>query len=198
MSENSHGWADPSPAGLIALALALFCFYAVLAGHVQATAAPLIGLWFLGGFVVQFIVAIVELKNGSVQGGNSFLFFSAIFMLVSGMGYILKYFAAINNWPLDPTIDGYAWMILGLALIVWTPATLKTSPLFMSLLVLLLDVGIPMVALMNLGILSHSFAAPIAYMCLICTGLSLYLSAAIMTNIAFGKSVIPIHGPIIK
>jgi succinate-acetate transporter protein len=198
MSEHGQGWADPSPAGLVALALALICFYAVLGGHVQATAAPLVGLWLLGGFVVQLVVALIELKKGATTGGNAFLFFSGIFMLVGGLGFIFKYFAAINKWPIDVTIDGYAWLILALALIVWTPAYLKTAPMLMSLLVLMLDVGISLIAFMDLHLLSHSVAIIPAYMCIIGAAISLYLSAAIMINTAFGKSVLPIHGPIIK
>ena len=55
-------WANPTPAGLVALAVACFGFFAILSGRVTHDAMPLLGAWLLGGFVVQFIVALLDLK----------------------------------------------------------------------------------------------------------------------------------------
>ena len=73
-----HRWADPSPAGLVATALSCFVFFAMHSGRVEANAAPLLGIWLLGGFIVQVIVGLIELKHGNLIGGNVFLFYSAI------------------------------------------------------------------------------------------------------------------------
>ena len=54
MSSNEHNaWASPAPAGLVALAIACFGFYALLTGKVDHSCIPLLGFWLLGGFFVQ-------------------------------------------------------------------------------------------------------------------------------------------------
>ncbi|MDD3879245.1 MAG: GPR1/FUN34/YaaH family transporter [Syntrophomonas sp.] len=197
MSGNG-GWANPAPAGLVALAIACFVFYAVLSGTVDHSCIPLMGIWLLGGFFVQFTVAIIELREGATTGGNVFLFFSAFFMFVGGFEFILKYFAAVNGWAMDAHIDGWAWMVLWLTLILWTPAYLKQSPLVMSLIVLLLDIAVFFVAFMDIGWLSHSYG-PIAANFLLAGGvLAIYLAAGIVLNTAFGRAVLPMPGPILK
>lgn len=43
MSNNNGGWANPAPAGLVALGVACFIFFALLSGKVTAGAMPLMG-----------------------------------------------------------------------------------------------------------------------------------------------------------
>lgn len=196
MSDHK-GWANPSPAGLVALAMACFTFYALLAGKVEHTAIPLLGCWLIGGFAVQVIVGIMELLEGNTTGGNVFTFFAAFFMLVGGLEFFVKYFAAIHGWPLDARIDGYAWATLAIALIMWTPAYFK-SPLIMSLAVLALDVAVPIICLMDLGLVSHALAPVAAYFLLLTGILGLYVASAIVLNTAYGKAILPMPGPIVK
>lgn len=198
MSEHNAGWAAPGSAGLVALAVACFTFYAILSGTVEATGAPLLGIWLLGGFVVQIVVALIELKNGHLTGGNVFLFFSAFFMLVGAFGFTFKYFAAINGWPVDTTMDGWAWLPLWITLILWTPAYLKESPAVMSLVVLLLDVAVFFVTFMDMGVVAHSYAPIASYFCFAAGIGSIWVSSAGILNTAFGRTVIPMPGPILK
>lgn len=190
-------WSNPTPAGLVALAVACFCFFALLSGKVTGAAIPLLGCWLLGGFVVQLVVALIDLKNGNATGGNTFLFFSAFFMLVGGMEMIMKYNMVNNNIPFDAHIDGWAWLVLTIALLMWTPAFFKT-PLVLSLIVLALDISLPFITLMDLGILPKTFSTIPAYGLLTAGILGIYLSAAMIVNAAFGKEVYPMPGPIIK
>jgi len=184
-------WSNPTPAGLVALAVACFCFFAILNGFVEASAMPLIGCWLIGGFVVQAVVALVDLKNGNHVGGNTFLFFCAFFMLVGGMAMFLKYGGIVSGAPLDTRIDGYAWAALTLALFLWTPAFLKPFSL-LSLIVLALDVALPFITLIDLQILPASFAFIPAYALLIAALIALYLSAALVVNTALGKKFYPV------
>jgi len=190
-------WSNPTPAGLVALAVACFCFYALLSGKVTGNAVPLLGFWLIGGFVVQLVVALIDLKNGNATGGNTFLFFSAFFMLVGGLEMIFKFNMATNNILLDARIDGWAWLVLTISLILWTPAFFKT-PLVLSLIVLALDVSLPFITLIDLGILPSSYAIIPAWGLLIAGILGIYLAAAIVVNGAFGREVYPMPGPIIK
>lgn len=195
--DGTKEWSNPTPAGLVALAVACFCFFAMLSGNVTAAALPLIGCWLLGGFVVQIVVALVDLKSRNTTGGNTFLFFSAFFMLTGGLEMLIKFNAATNGIVLDARIDGWEWLVLTVSLILWTPAFFKT-PLILTLVVLALDVALPFITLIDLGILPRTYSLIPAWALLIAGLLAIYLAAAIVVNTALGRNVYPLPGPIIK
>ena len=187
-------WSNPTPAGLVALAVACFCFFAILTGKVSHAAMPLLGCWLIGGFVVQFVVALLDLKGQNHTGGNTFLFFSAFFMLVGGMEMIMKFNMMNQGIVFDAHIDGWAWMVLTAATILWTPAFFKSTRL-LTLIVLALDVSLPFITLMDLGILPKDYAFIPAWGLLVAGMIAIYLSAAIVVNSAYGKQVYPLPGP---
>lgn len=129
---NGHGggWASPAPAGLTALAIACFTYFAVLTGQVPGTVAPMLACWLIGGFIVQFIVALIELKEGHLLGGNVFLFFSAFFMMTGALEFLVKTSETFAKFGPTSEIDGWAWLVLLCTLLLWTPAYLKTSTRF--------------------------------------------------------------------
>ena len=197
MSELKE-WANPAPAGLVALAIACFGFYALLSGTVQAGALPLLGCWLIGGFVVQVIVGILELKEGALTGGNVFLFFSAFFMLVGGLEMFIKFFAGINGWQLDPTIDGWAWLVLFITLVFYSFAYFKQSALVMNLLLIFIDIGVFFVTFIDIGWMSPAFKPFAAYALLLAGSCGIYMSCAIILNAAYGKIILPVGKPLIK
>ena len=184
-------WANPTPAGLVALAAACFVFFALLNGYVEKTAMPLIGCWLAGGFIVQFVVGILDLKGGNYTGGNTFLFFSAFFMLANCIEMFVKYSAFKAGTALDTRVDGYAWLCLATALIIWTPAFLKTFNL-LSIIILLVDVALSFIALVDLRVIPASLAVIPAYALIVAAVFALYLSAALVVNSAYGKKVYPV------
>jgi len=183
-------WANPTPAGLVALAVACFCFYALLSSSVEKTALPLLGCWLIGGFVVQMIVGLIDLKEGNCTGGNTFIFFGAFFMLVGGIEMFIKYHAMVSGVVLDTRIDGFAWLALTMVLLLWTPAFLKPFSL-LSLIVLTLDVALPFIALIDLQILPASLSLIPAYALLASGLIGIYLSATIVVNNAYSKRKYP-------
>lgn len=185
-------WANATPAGLVALAVACFCFFALLSGKVQGSATMLIGCWLIGGFVVQLIVGLLDLKSGNMTGGNTFLYFSAFFMLVSGAEMIVKTLCAANNIAFDSTVDGWAWLCLTLVVMLWTPAFFKV-PNVLTLIVLCLDFALPFVTLKDMGILEASLYVIPAYGFLAAGVLGIYLSGATIINNTYGKTVLPIN-----
>lgn len=188
-------WANPSPAGLVALAVACFAFFAMLSGAVDPSASVLAGIWLLGGFVVQIIVAIIDLNNKNVAGGNTFLFFSAFFMLISGLLLIFEWYAAKEGIKVDAHLSGYVWIVLTLSLILWTPAFFKSGKL-LAIVILFLDIALPFITLMDLGVAVSPMIPAIFMLLAGCTGV--YLAAAIVVNETFGKKVFPNPGPFIK
>lgn len=186
--ESKDTWANPSPAGLVALAVACFCFFAILGGFVKTSAMPLIGCWLIGGFVVQVIVAIIDLKTNNTTGGNTFLYFSAFFMLVGGIEMIMKYHFIVNGIEFDSSVDGYAWIVLTVALILWTPAFFKGQ---LILIILALDISLPFITLKDLGIIPESYAIIPAYGLLVAGILAIYTSASIIVNNSYGRVIYP-------
>jgi len=190
-------WANPTPAGLVALAVACFGFFALLTGKVEKSALPLLGCFLIGGFVIQIVVALLDLKGGNLSGGNTFLYFSSYFMLVSGGEMFLKYFVS----GLDTRIDGWAWLCLMCVVLLWTPAFLK-GPAILFTIVAVLNVAVPCIALGDLKIFSAEVNAILAQVAghalLVCGILGIYLSAALVVNGTFGKTILPNPKPLYK
>ncbi|OAT85536.1 hypothetical protein A6M21_05835 [Desulfotomaculum copahuensis] len=177
--------------------MACFVFYALLTGKVTAGVSPLMGIWLLGGFVVQLCVGLIELKEGNSTGGNVFTFFSAFFMLVTGLELILKFFAATNGWKIDARIDGWAWLALAIALTTWTPAYFK-SPLTLCAVVVALDPALWIISLADMGAIART-PVPIAGVFLLIAGIfGLYTAAGVILNTEFGRTILPLGAPLIK
>ncbi len=191
--ENKHEWANPTPAGLVALAVACACFFALLTGRVEKSAMPLIGCWLIGGFVIQIIVGLLDLKGGNYSGGNTFLFFSAFFMLVSGIEMFVKYNGILTSAPVDSRIDGYAWMVLTFVVFLWTPAFFSKFG-FLSLIISALDIALPIIALTDLKVIPADYGKIAAWALLAAGIIAVYYASALIVNAAFGKTVYPILG----
>lgn len=190
--------ANPGPAGLTALAMACFTFYAVHTGKVEGSCIPLLGIWLLGGFIVQVIVGVMELNHGNIVGGNIFTFFSAFFMFATGAELIFKYLAIAYKWPaMDGRIDGWAWLPLAIALICWTPGYFK-SPLSLLGVVLALDIAVPAVALMDMGVIGTQYHIISGNFLLIAGIFGLYTATGVVLNTTFERTIIPMGSPLIK
>lgn len=196
MSNNQQvkEWSNPTPAGLVALAIACFCFFALLTGKVTGDALPLLGIWLIGGFVVQFVVGLLDLKSGNMTGGNTFLFFSAFFMLVGGLEMLMKFYLMKKGIAFDAHIDGWAWLVLTITIILWTPAFFKSTRL-LTIIVLLLDISLPFITLMDLGILPKTYSSIPGWGLLLAGIVAIYLAAAMVVNHAFGRPFYPLPGP---
>ncbi|MFZ5641963.1 MAG: acetate uptake transporter family protein [Bacillota bacterium] len=196
MSGHGNGWANPGPAGLVALAMACFIFFAIQTGRVTGAAIGLMGIWLIGGFVVQIIVGVIEIKEGNTTGGNVFTYFSAFFMLVTGLELLFKFYAGIYGWKIDARVDGYAWLALSSALTLWAPAYLK-SPKSLMMIVIALLPAVWIVTFTDMGVWPKTLV-PIAGWFLFAAGwLGLYTSAAVILNTAFNRTVLPTGQPVI-
>jgi len=177
--------------------VASFVFFALLTGMVEKTAMPLLGAFLLGGFLIQLIVALLDLKSGNLSGGNTFLYFSAYFMLVSGIEMFIKYFVP----EVDTRIDGWAWLALTLVVALWTPAFFKT-PAILFIIVCVLNIAVPCIAFSDLKIFPAEVSGVLAhvagYALLVCGILGIYLASAIVLNGTYGKKILPNPAPFYK
>lgn len=192
MSEHEHTFANPSPTGLAALAMACMCLWAVFTGRTDAGAAPVLAFWFIGGGIIQVSVGIMELRNGVFKSGNVMLLFGAFFMFVGAAGMLGKYLLVQNGLPIDPRIEGYAWLVCALVLIGWTPGYFKNTPLALTAIVLLVDIALIIIAFVDMAVMPKPYIAIAGWLLLVTSLLAIYLSAALFVNTALGKNLLPI------
>lgn len=197
---KEHTFVSPGPAGLGALAVACFGFGAVFSGKVGLGGLPLLAAWLVGGGIVQYTVAVMELKDHNMTGGNVFLFFSAFFMFGAALSVIAKYLmlsGMIGTVKPESMIEGFCWMAGASFLTAVTPSYLKSpTPLF--LIVLLLDVVLWMIVGVDMGKLGAEIKPIIGYLLYAAGWIAIYLVAAIVNNNVFGRVVLPTFGVLIK
>lgn len=197
---QEHTFVTPGPAGLGALAVACFGFGAVFTGKVGLGGLPLLAAWLVGGGIVQYTVAVMELKDHNMTGGNVFLFFAAFFMFGAALSVLSKYLmlsGILGATKPESMVEGFCWMAGASFLTAVTPAYLKSpTPLF--LLVVLLDVALWMIVGLDMGMLGSQLKPIVGYL-LYCSGwLGVYLVAAIVNNHIFGRTIFPTFGTIVK
>ena len=184
--QPNSAWANPTPAALVALSGATFCFFALLTGKVSHEALPLLGCILIGGFVVQLLTALLDLKSGSSGGGNAFLMFSCLIMLVSGLEAFFKATGGV-----DARIDGWLWIAITISLILWAPGFTK-GPFFLFAIVIVLIPAAGIIALTDLQLIPAATFSPIAGWLLLLGGIiGLYLAAALLVNGIKGKTFYP-------
>ncbi|MDR3090396.1 MAG: GPR1/FUN34/YaaH family transporter [Desulfobulbaceae bacterium] len=195
-----HSFANPSAAGLGALAVACFGFGAVFTGQVQLGGLPLLAAWLIGGGIVQLTVAVIELKDHNLTGGNVFLFFCAFFMFGAALSTLAKFLMLTGMFgdvkPLT-MVEGYCWMAGAAFLTVVSPAYLKSAkPMFIA--VVLLDIVLWMIVLADMGKLDPTLKPVIGYLLYVAGWIGIYMVAALVNNAAFGRQVVPTFGTWVK
>ena len=197
---KEHTFVTPGPAGLGALAVACFGFGAVFTGKVGLGGFPLLAAWLVGGGVVQYTVAVMELKDHNMTGGNVFLFFAAFFMFAAALSVISKYLmlsGVIGSVKPEPMVEGFCWMAGASFLTAVTPAYLKSpTPLFV--LVILLDIVLWLIVGLDMGMLSAGVKPAIGYLLFAAGWIGVYLVAAIVNNHTYGRVILPTFGSLIK
>lgn len=200
MGEVKHTFVSPGPAGLGALAVACFGFGAVFTGKVGLGGLPLLAAWLVGGGIVQFTVAVMELKDHNMTGGNVFLFFAAFFMFGAALSVTSKYLmlsGVLGSVKPQAMVEGYCWMAGASFLTAVTPAYLKApKPLF--IIVILLDIALWIIVGLDMGILGASLKPFVGYLLFASGWLGVYMVAAIVNNHVFDRVVIPTFGSFIK
>jgi uncharacterized protein len=197
---DEHSFVSPGPAGLGALAVACFGFGAVFTGKVGLGGLPLLAAWLIGGGIVQYTVAVMELKDHNMTGGNVFLFFSAFFMFGAALSVLAKYLmlsGVLGDVAPQPMVEGFCWMAGAAFLTAVTPAYLKgPTPLF--LIVLMLDIALWIIVGLDMGMIGAALKPVVGYLLFACGWVAIYLVAAIVNNHVYGRVVLPTFGSLVK
>jgi len=197
---QEHTFVSPGPAGLGALAVACFGFGAVFTGKVGLGGLPLLAAWLVGGGIVQYTVAVMELKDHNMTGGNVFLFFSAFFMFGAALSVMAKYLmlsGMIGSVKPDSMVEGFCWMAGAAFLTVVTPAYLK-GPVPLFLIVLLLDIALWIIVGLDMRLIGAEMKPVVGYLLYITGGLGVYMVGAVVNNHIFGRTILPTFGSIVK
>jgi len=193
-----HSFASPGPAGLGALAVACFGFAAVFLGLVKVEGLPILTAWLIGGGVVQYTTAVIELKDYNITGGNVFLFFSAFFMFGASLSVLSKFFMIKFGMTPHSYVEGWTWMAGAGFLTAVTPAYAKGNKLIF-ILVVLLDIVLWCIVGLDLGKMDPAVGKPIVGWGLVVSGwIGIYLAGAITCNTVYGKVIFPIPTPFVK
>ncbi len=196
---HEHSFASPAPAGLAALAVACFGFGAVFLGRVVPEGLPLLAAWLIGGCLVQYSTAVIELKDHNITGGNVFLFFSAFFMLAAALSVFGKFMMIKFGMKPAPYVEGWCWMAGAAFLTIVTPAYLKGNKIIFFVVVLV-DICLWLIVMLDMGIASDPalFKQIVGWLLIIAGWGGIYISGAVLCNTVFGKPVIPLPAPFVK
>jgi succinate-acetate transporter protein len=196
---HEHSFASPAPAGLAALAVACFGFGAVFLGKVAVEGLPLLFAWLMGGCLVQYTTAVIELKDHNITGGNVFLFFSAFFMLAAALSVISKFLMIKFGMKPAVHVEGWMWMAGASFLTLVTPAYAKNTALIF-ILVLIVDVVLWMIVGVDTGWFGDPavFKPIIGWALVVCGFMGVYLAGAVVCNTVYGKAIFYVPGPVIK
>ncbi len=188
--------ANPAPMGLAALAVAVFGIFPVHLGLVDSSAIPILGIFFLAGFIVQLFTGLKELEHGSIAGGNIFVVFACLLLLSLGLELLYSYFAAMFGLEVDHRILGWLLMPITIILIGATPAFFK-SPLSLVLVLIPIDLGLALLTLIDLHILPAGTHTLTGILFLLAGIFALYTLIGVILNTAYNRTIIPL-GPAIS
>jgi len=215
---HEHSFATPGPAGLAALAVACFGFGAVFLGLLKPGGMPILAAWLVGGGIVQFTTAAIELKDHNITGGNVFLFFSAFFMFGAALSVLSKFFLLVGSGALIPPaalaagtapiawfpkpdayIEGWTWMAGAAFLTLVTPAYARSNA-FLFFAVVMIDVALWLIVGIDSGWYGDpKVTKPIVGYLLIAAGwIGVYLAGATVCNTVYGKPLYYVPKPLVK
>jgi len=195
---QEHTFASPGPAGLAALAVACFGFAAVFLGLVKVEGLPILFAWLVGGGVVQYTTAVMELKDHNITGGNVFLFFSAFFMFGASLSVLSKFFMIKFGMAPHAYVEGWTWMAGAGFLTAVTPAYAKSNAL-LFITVILIDIALWCIVFLDLGKMDPAIGKPIVgWILVFACWAGIYLAGAIVCNTVYGKVIYPVPKPWVK
>lgn len=197
MGDNNQLRANITPADIAAIAISCFGFFGLLGGSVKESGIIIMAAWLFGGAILQIIAALFSVLKGNGPGANLGLIFSCYLMLTGAVSFAIKYIAAVNQWPIDASVEGYLWMPIWFCLWLWTPAFFKTTPLTFNLVIIGLDIVIPLMSLGILGVWAAGMAL-VPWVFLFTGIFAIWTAGAMLLGETFQRPIIPVGSPLIK
>lgn len=140
--DNQPKIADAGAAGWVGYSIATWMAWVFLCGYVDASA----GIYMAGISIACLIsysyAAVTELKLGNLVGGVTWAYFGAFFAGGSAFNYFISWANTRYAWEADGRIQGWMWLLLGIALIIETPIFMKYSSMAAWISIVAADIGI--------------------------------------------------------
>jgi uncharacterized protein len=192
MSDNGTKLANPAALGLGAFAMTTFLLNCVNSEIIDGSNLGMVlpmGLFY--GGLAQFCAGMWEFKTGNHFGATCFSSFGAFWIALATL-VLLENLGTIQAVPKEGmTAFLIAWDIFTFYAMI---ASLKTNKgvflVFFTLVILftLLAIGEHNADVKKIG----------GYEGLLCAFIAWYCSAAVLINSTFGKTVLPLGGPVLK
>lgn len=186
--------ANPAPLGLAGFGLTTVVLSCMNAGLFPPEATPVVvPLAFAYGGLAQIIAGILEYKNGNTFGMvaftsyGTFWWWYALLLWTIGAGWIK---------PPHPAGIGITLLLWGIfTFYMWIPTFRTNTTLWLVFLTLWIAFVLLAGGDLGMGAGWHKAGG---WDGLLCGTLALYLSFAEVTNATWGRSAIPVGGPILK
>jgi len=199
MAEKEGILANPAPLGLMGFGMTTILLNIANTGAFPVSAMILSMGIFYGG-IAQVIAGIFEFKKGNTFGMTAFMSFGFFWislvalLLIPSTTFISGAAAAGAT---DAKFLGWYFFVWGLVTLFLFFATLKKNTalqvIFATLVILFF-----LLAIRDWGYITGDAAKLIGYEGIICGFSAFYLAMAEVINETFGKTILPIGGPIVK
>ncbi len=186
--------ANPAPLGLACFGVTTVVLSTINAGLLGADSLPVvIPLAFAFGGFAQMLAGAYEFKNGATFGCVAFTAYGAFWWWFAFLIWTIG-----AKWIAPPAASGVGFTLLMwgvFTLYMWIPTFKTNFTLWMVFLFLWITFFLLAGGDLGMGAGWHKGGGYVG----ILTGLlALYLSFAEVTNAVFGRTVVPIGGPLIR
>jgi uncharacterized protein len=197
MSETATRMANPAPLGLAGFGLTTVVLSSINAGWLKGDTpgllAVVVPLAFAYGGVAQILAGFFEFKNGNTFGTVAFTSFGLFWWW-----YAFLLWTAGAGWIKPPAANavGVTLLMWGVfTLLMWIATFRANFVLWTIFLLLWITFFLLAGGDLGMGLGWHTAGGWVG----VVTGAdALYLAFAEVTNGAFGRTVIPVGGPILK
>lgn len=205
MESPQTTWADPSLAGLFSLGAGTTAVWAALTGRTGPHDLPILVVWLLAVAFVQLIAGLVSLKRGDPLGGAVSLTFALFFWGAPALttAVLLYSPSAAGEGPsMSLIMNGWVFALLGIVLACFVPVFALQSALTAAAIGMF-SAAVFLLAALNLQPFQTQAQAPwptvawtAGWLIGIAGLLMVYAGIAMAWLFAFGRSVLPMPGPI--
>ncbi len=195
-------WSDPAPLGFMTLGIGIFSTTPHLTGRVPPLAAIATVPWGITALIVYIIVTIILFRKGDILSGTAF----GVLGIVLGGAISLKSAQDLMILLGDRTLPG-SLIAGGLVIegMIWIAFAIILVPIgylvgyksrFFAGAVWLANVGVGMMAAVNLGLIGEGAGVVAGYFIFVLGIWFLYLGIAGLVNGTLGRTVIPLGKPL--
>jgi uncharacterized protein len=189
-----NGPANPAPLGLAAFGLTTVVLSCMNAGLFPPEAAVVVvPLAFAYGGLAQIIAGVLEYRNGNTFGLVAFTSYGTFWWW-----YALLLWTIGAGWLKPPAASGVGITLLlwgVFTFLMWIPTFRLNTAVWLIFLTLWIAFFLLAGGDLGMGATWHKLGG---YDGLLCGLLALYLAFADVTNATWGRTAIPVGGPILK